>query len=77
MSPCICIVEKYLRLHFFGLTVGMGVPGHWVEWTPPTHLFVFRCAVLKGKEATQQEAVSGPAGGASLPSQGAGAKESH
>lgn len=43
------------------------------KWTPPTHFFVF-AGGAKRHEATQQEAVSGPAGRASLPSQGAGNK---
>lgn len=68
----------YLRLHFLECTVGIGGPGgggggHQGR-TDATHLFVFCCAVLKRDEATHHRRPSqaGPAGRASLPSQGAG-----
>lgn len=69
LSLCICIVEKYLGLHFVaaqlvrGVYLDTGSNGR----HPATSLacFLFCCAVLKRDEAAQQEAVSGSGGGGS------------
>lgn len=48
----------------------MGGRGHWVQRTPPTHLFVF-AALLKEMKPRNRR-LSGPVGRASLPCEGAG-----